>query len=408
MRIPLALLALAACSDPDVLEARQIPAALRADVDEVARGNNQFAIDLYRAIAATSPGNVALSPFSVATVLQMLDAGAAGTTDAELRAALHTTLVGERTHAAFGGVLASLEAGRAFDGYSLAIADRLFAQQGQSFRAEFLATTREHYDAELQPLDFRGNLEGARSTINQWVGAQTDGEIPELFQPGVLDDSTVLALVNAIVFKGTWDHPFDAAKTAPAPFFLAGGGTVQASMMHKHVPLAQAELPGGNLAVLPFSGDDLSFVILLPDAADGLPALEAALTADGLAQSIAAATQHIESQEIQIDLPKFSLNQQTKLIDALAALGVHTMFQQGIADLSGIDGSHNLYVSSMVHQATVSVDENGAKAAAATGGGVSDLSLAQFSANRPFLFAIYDHVTGSVLFLGRVVDPTQH
>jgi serpin B len=388
----------------DVLTARQLPGAIQADADAVVQANNQFACDLYGQLR-TTPGNVFFSPFSISTALAMTDAGAAGATDAELRRALHFTLPTAQLHPAYGALLASLNTGRSYGAYTLATANRLFGQQGFPFLPGFLAVTGDDYGAELMPVDFAGDTDAARAAINAWVAAQTDGKIAELFEQGTLDSSTVLALANAILFKGTWHKQFAPADTADAPFRRADGSTVTAPFMSKQDTLATAAIPGGLLAVMPFRGQDLSMVILLPDAVDGLPALEAQLAGATLAQWIGAAA---EGQEATVTLPKFGVTSSFDLGPVLQALGIVSAFDPASADFSGMDGQRDLYVQTAVHKAVVAVDEEGAEAAAATGIGMGRVSAPMpFVADHPFLFVIHDEVTKSILFLGRLEDPNQ-
>ena len=407
----LALLACtAACSGSgdseigDVIGARQIPEAIRPDVAAIAQANNQFACDLYAKLAVHD-GNMFMSPFSISTAMAMVDAGAAGSTDAELRGALHFTLPGERTHAAYSAVLDSLDTGRTFGAYTLATADRLFGQSGLKFSPDFLATTKNDYRAELLPVDFQHNLEAARATINGWVADQTGHRITELFPPGGLDPATVLALVNAIVFQGTWDQRFDAGATANAPFQLAQGSAVQTPMMHNHGPIATAAIPDGAIGVLPFHGKDLSMVVVMPDHPDGLPAIEAALSADAIAQWIAAAQP--DPEVVEVAFPKFAITSAVDLPTVLEQLGITSAFDPQVADLSPIDGARDLHLQQVVHRAVLAVDERGGTAAAATAVGTTPTAAIAFVVDRPFVFFIYDHVTSSVLFLGRLADPTK-
>jgi serpin B len=242
----------------------------------------------------------------------------------------------------------------------------------------------------------------AINTINGWVSEQTDAMIPELMP--ALESDTVLVLVNAIVFKGKWTTAFDRARTAPAPFTLASGERVDVTTMEKSDVVRRSAIDGGQLAVLPFRGRDLSMVLLVPAEAGGLPALQASLTADALAAAIARAGD--SEQTMQVRLPKFSFDAELPLEETLQALGITSAFDPTRADLSGIDGTRSLYVTKAVHKAVISVDEAGAEAAAGTGVGAGPVSLPpELVVDRPFLFLIYDHVTGSVLFLGRVDDP---
>jgi serpin B len=402
----LVLVLTAACSggDKDVLAARELPAAVKEDATAIAKANNQFAFDLYGELAA-EPGNLFLSPFSISTALAMVDAGAAGTTDAELRAAMHFNLAGERLHGAYRALLASLDTGRGYGAYTLAVANRLFGQTGASFVPAFLTITRRDYSAELMPVDFLADPEAARTTVNSWVADHTDRLIPELFGAGTIDSMTRLVLANAIAFKGSWENHFDQARSVSSAFKRADSTTVQATMMHKLDSIATASIPGGRLGLLPFHGKDLSMVVVLPELPGGLPAIEAQLTGDAIAQWIASA--HATPQRFDVSLPRFGITSKFDLPEVLQKLGVISAFDSNVADLSGIDGTRELYVQRVVHKATITVDENGAEAAAATGVGVGPASEPlPFVADRPFVFMIYDHVTGSILFLGRIEDPS--
>ena len=402
----LALLIPACTTGPDVLTARKLPAAIEGDATAVVAANNQFACDVYAKAAAGTATNAVFSPFSISTALAMLDAGAAGNTDTELRAALHFTLPPAQLQAAYGALLTSLDTGRSYGAYTLATADRVYGQQGFAFEQSFLDTTKDDYHAPFESLDFATNPDASRTTINQWVASQTDDKIPELFAPGSIDPSTRLVLANAIVFKGDWDTQFDPSKTMTASFHVAGGADVSTPLMHASLPIALGRFGNANLGVLPFRGKDISLVVIVPDDADGLPAIEAQLTGDALTHAIATAQPAGES--LDVTLPKFALTQNQGLDALLDSLGVHDAFVPDVADLSGIDGNHDLYVQTVIHDAMITVDEHGAEAAAATGIGVGTASLPpQLTADHSFAFAIYDSVTGSILFMGRVLDPTQ-
>jgi serpin B len=409
MRLAALILPIAACgtepTDPDLVAERALPAEVAADVLAVSHANNQFALDTLAVLPAG--GNQFFSPFSITTALWMLDAGAAGDTDAELRSALHATLPGEQAHTAYGAMLDSLEIGRDFELYTLATANRLFGQQGFGFLPAFLDLTGEAYNAPLEPVDFADG-EAARSTINSWVSDQTDAKIPELLAPGALSSDTRLALVNAILFKGKWVNQFDPAKTRDEAFTLASGEQVSVPMMQKSDDVAIVAIEGGQLGVLPFRGKDMSMMIVVPDAPDGLPALEGALTADSLAAAIATAEGQAlgEDKGNFVALPKFTFETEIDLIEPLEALGITSVFDSALADLSGIDGTRSLFVQTAVHKAVIAVDEEGAEAAAATAIGVGPTSEPpELRVDRPFVFFIYDHVTHSILFLGRVNDP---
>jgi serine protease inhibitor len=408
MRYCLGFALLAACtSAPDVMSARQIPADVAPDVAAIVQANNAFACDVYTKLS-TEPGNLFFSPFSMSTALAMIDAGAAGDTAAQLRSALHFTLPADRQNAAYGAVLASLDRGRDYGEYSLATANRLFGQAGYPFLPSFLAVTRDQYGAELEPIDF-GDAAAATATINQWVSEQTEGKIPELFEPGVLDSATRLVLANAIYFKGRWELEFNPAE--PGPFFRADGSMVTVPIMGKQDPIDVGVIRGADgtvlaqLGVLPFRGKDLSMIVLLPTARDGLPQLEAQLTAAALGDWLAAPRAPLDPRSF-VWMPKFHVESSFHLIRTLQELGIHDAFDPSLADLSGMTGGRELFVQSTEHKAWIAVDEHGAEAAAATGAGVGIVSLPpSFQVDHPFVFLIYDEVTHSVLFMGRVEQP---
>jgi serpin B len=399
--IVVALLSFVACGndvDPDLVAERQLPAAVAADVQTVSHANNQFALDLLGVLPPA--GNQFFSPFSISTAMWMLDAGAAGETDAEIRAALHATLPSAQAHQAYGAMLDSLAVGRSFDLYTLATANRLFGQDGLAFQQPFLDITADAYGAPLQPVDFRNATETV-DTINQWVSEQTEAMIPDLLES--VSPDALLVLVNAIVFKGKWALPFDRDLTRPAPFTLASGERVDVMTMETEGPVRSVAIAGGQLGMLTFRGGDLSMLVLVPDEASGLPALEASLSADSLAAAIASAP---AEYRMRVKLPRFGFESELALPQTLQALGIVSAFDPARADLSGIDGTHPLYVEKAVHKAVIAVDEEGAQAAAGTAVGTDVVSLPpELAVDRPFLFLIYDHVTGSILFLGRVDDP---
>jgi serpin B len=404
-----------ACSG-DVLKARELPSADVAVANAAVAANNAFACDLYAAIGSGSaaPANFFLSPFSISTALAMVDAGAAGETDAQLRAALHETQDADATNAAYHALLASLDTGEGFGNYTLHTADRLFGQKGFAFLPAFLTTTSDDFGAPLEPVDFAGDAGGATDTIDQWVSDQTDGKIPMLFAPGALDPTTTLVAANAIDFKGSWDSQFSPATAGP--FTRADQTMVSAQMMSDGTDeIAVAYVAGaGTIGSIPFRGRDLSFVVVLPDESDGLPAVEAQLTGSNLDAWLAAVrapnAQPAMIGQSAVVLPKFGITSQLDLASILEGLGVVDAFEPSVADFSATDGARDLYLAHVQHDAVVTVDEQGAEAVAATAASEEDQAVMEpvpFTADHPFIFLIHDEVTNAVLFMGRLGDPTQ-
>jgi len=370
----------------------------------IAEHNNFFATELYAKLSETD-GNLFFSPHSISTALAMTYAGAEGATAEQMAAALRFTLPAERLHPAFGRLSGELMAPG--QPYELAIANRLWGLHGMPFEEPFLATTREHYGAELVGVDFAGDAEGARRQINAWVAEQTRDKILDLIPPGVLDALTRLVLTNAIYFKGTWAAQFDPADTEEQPFHKADGSTVQAPLMFQKGKFRYHESPGEwQLVRLPYEGERLEMVVLLPAAESSVAALEASLGAAELDQWINSARR----RDVKVWLPKFQMESMRMLSQPMTKLGMVDAFSNKDADFDGIAKGQSLYITAIIHKAFVDVNEEGTEAAAATAVVIGARSVppppAEFRADRPFLFLIRDAETGSLLFVGRVMDPT--
>jgi len=364
-------------------------------------GNTAFAMDLYRHLAGNQQGNLFLSPASVSAALAMTRGGARGATATEMDDTLHFGLGQDRLHPAYAALDASLNSDD--DPWELAIANRLWGQQGLAFEQPFLDITRNHYGAELASVDFAGATEPTRLEINDWVSDNTAERIPELLKPGVIDASTALVLTNAIYFLGTWDKPFDPEATTDQPFTTAAGEQVQVPLMYQETAVRWTETEDLALLAMPYSGDRLEMVIALPAAHDGLPALEASLTPEVLTDW----DTHMRPAKVKVWLPRFELNAEFELSKALGDLGMPTAFGGG-ADFSGMTTATGLFISAVVHQAFVDVNEKGTEAAAATAVVMTRSArpkVTQFRADHPFLFLIRDTQTGAVLFMGRMVSP---
>ncbi|MBN2798061.1 MAG: serpin family protein, partial [Deltaproteobacteria bacterium] len=303
-------------------------------------------------------------------------------------------------HAQFGALTRDLD-GDLGRPYTLNIANRLFAQDGYPLEADFLAVNEADYGAPLESLDFAGDPEGARGYINGWVADQTADMIDELLKPGVISSSTCLVLTNAIYFKASWANQFDPADTT-AGTFHAPAGDVSAQMMSASVEADYAELDDLTVLSLPYEGEDLSFIALLPHDEQGLAALQASLSPE----TLSAWTDSAWRTEVMVQLPTFELRSSVALKDTLQGLGMIDAFDGLIADFSGIADT-GLFISDVAHEAVVIVDEEGTEAAAATA--VVDVGTAMpavFTGDHPFLFIIQDNLTGSILFMGQLNDPT--
>ncbi len=390
-----------ACDHPCPARSAMTSAADLPAATVVAEAGVRFALDLYRELAGER-GNLFLSPYSVSAALSMTYAGARGLTAEEMARVLHVPGDAERWHEAFGSLQTDL--GRSRDGYTISIANRLWGQQGQKFRASFLDVTHEEYGAELSQLDF-SVPERARMIINAWVAEQTQQKIQELLAQGTIDDSTRLVLTNAIYFKGTWLTQFDPERTTDAPFYVIPERPVTVPMMHRKGRFAYGEFEGLKVLEMPYSGNEMTMVLLLPLETDGLAELERKLTDDNLGQWIGS----LNELEVQVAVPRFTVSSKLDLAALLTSMGMASAFDPRSADFSGMTGGRELFISAAVHQAYVEVNEEGTEAAAATGivmGLTSARPGPSFIADHPFLFLIRDRASGAVLFLGRLQDPS--
>ena len=317
---------------------------------------------------------------------------------------LHFTVPQEELPPALAALAAKLHGEVKTEGYQLRIANRLWGQKGYHFLPAFLQTTRDNFGAELGQLNFAEDADAARRTINGWVEEQTEQKIKELIPPGLLNAMTRLVLTNAIYFKGDWQNKFAAAATHNAPFSLATQDRVIVPMMGQKAMFAYADADDLQLIELPYVARNLSMVVLLPKAADGLPGLEKKLSVETLKKW----TSELKMQTVEVVLPKFSTTSSFRLEKVLASMGMPLAFS-GSADFSGMTGNRELFLSAVIHKAYVDVKERGTEAAAATAGGMAMAGRPEphptFRADHPFLFLIRDNRTGSILFLGRLMNP---
>jgi serpin B len=375
-----------------------------ADPAALVRGNTRFALDLYAKLCAESQGNVFCAPQSISTALAMTYAGAHGETERQMARTLHFDLGQDKLHAAFGALAEalSLEGTEGRDQSTLVTANRLWGQEGERILPSFLEVVRTHYGGGFETVDFRAAAESARLAINAWTAAQTADRIKELFQEGEIDAATVLVLVNAVHFKGTWWIRFDPQRTRNRDFHVRGQEAATVPMMNLTGDFGYFESDLLQAVSLPYDGKRLEMVVLLPAARAGLADLEAALTAENLERWLG----QLRKQTVQVSLPRFATRSRFELSRTLAEMGMPAAFS-GAADFSGINGRpHDLFISLVVHEAFVEVNEQGTEAAAATGvtmkRGGRPLT---FLADHPFIFLIRDSESGSVLFLGRIVRP---
>ena len=287
--------------------------------------------------------NVFFSPLSLVSALAMTRLGARDATASQMQAALRLAHIPESdVHSALGEINALLNTTEA-NTYLLKIANRLFANRDYTFSEDYLSSTREHYDAEAQVLDFAGDSEGSRVTINKWIEEQTATKIRDLLPPDSINNLTAMVLTNVIYFKGDWKEQFDHRDTHPEPFHLTPDDTIEVDMMHKedkfHVGFSE-ELDCRSLE-LPYKGGDLSMVLIIPNKLCGLKEVEERINANNIKPLIICP----DKIKVMVAIPKFKLEFESQLKSKLQSLGMTDAFEYGKADFSGMDGTQQLYLS---------------------------------------------------------------
>lgn len=378
--------------------------------DALTAGNSAFALDLYQHVRS-KPGNLFYSPYSISTALAMTWAGAKGETETAMAETLHFTLPQADLHPAFNWLDLELESrgqgasGADGKGFRLNVVNALWGQMGYPFEGLFLDTLALDYGAGMHIVDFMNKPQEAVDIINGWVTDQTEGKIEKLVPLEAITPDTVLVLTNAIYFNAAWRDPFEPANTADGQFALDDGTTVTVPMMHNNPEMPYGEGQGYQAVALPYDGDELSMLILLPEKGT-LDAFEASLDTAALDGIVSGMSGH----QVDITMPKFKFEYELGLRDTLKSMGMEIAFTPGAADFTGINSGGKPYIQDVLHKAFVGVNEAGTEAAAATAVIIGDESAPQpasISLDHPFLFLIRDNATGSILFLGRVADPTK-
>jgi serpin B len=376
-------------------------------VQPVVKGNTEFALNLYAQLKERD-GNLFFSPYSISTALAMTYAGARGDTAEQMGFVLNYPMHPNVLNPAYGALISELNDPNRADHYQLSIANALWGQKDYTFLDAFIQLNKDYYHAGLENVDFVSETEHTRRQINQWVEDKTNDKIKDLIPQGALDAMTRLVLTNAIYFKGDWACQFDEAATEDADFFVSPDKTVKAPLMFQKEKFNYGENEMLQVLQLPYNGDELTMLVLLPKARDGLAALENELTAETLAEW----QKQLRNRDIEVYLPKFKMTSQFSLSGILAKMGMPDAFDIGKADFSGMTGNNDLFISAVLHKAFVEVNEEGTEAAAATGIIMTTKSVEiapppVFRADHPFVFVIQDNKTESILFVGRVADPTE-
>ena len=411
------LLGLAACAQSvsgEVIKSDKervsTPEVSQTDLTNLVAGNSYFAFDLYQ-VLAREDGNLFYSPYSISVALAMTYAGARGQTEEQMADVLRFLLAQQKLHPAFNGLDIELnqrgEGAEGKDGeeFRLNVVNAIWGQKDYKFLPEFLDVLAENYGAGLRLLDFVSQPEESRVTINDWVSDQTEERIEDLVPEGAIDSLTRLVLTNAIYFNAAWESPFEENATSDGSFHLLDGSEVTVSMMRQTKSFGYAEGDGYQALELFYDGRELSMVIMLPESGR-FEEFQSSIN-EGLVNEIIAS---MSGERIALTMPRFEFDSSFGLVETLAEMGMPIAFTTG-ADFSGMTGNHDLFIGDVIHKAFVSVDETGTEAAAATAVVMQMTAIPQppleVSIDRPFIFLIRDIETGTVLFVGRVLDPSQ-
>lgn len=391
--------------------ASNISAADSNNIKTTVAGNTDFALTLYGKLKddqnATAPkGNLFFSPYSISTALAMTYGGARGETQKQMADVLHFTPSRQNLYSAFGVIQKQLVQKDKSCGYQLLLANALWGQKGEPFLKEFLDLTKCYYGAGLNQLDFVNETEQSRRTINSWVEEKTNNKIKDLIPPGGVDKQTALVLTNAIYFKGEWKTKFSWWKTRKADFAVSAKDKVKVPMMHLKEDFKYYEDEKLQALELPYKGDEISMLVLLPSDTEGIRELGNTLTAESLNVLLSK----MWMTKVDVYFPKFKLVWGAfSLKNALIKLGMTDAFDCKKADFSGINGIGFLFISDVFHKAFIEVNEKGTEAAAATGVVLAKSAhiVRVFRADHPFIFVIKDNRSGSILFMGRVMNPAE-
>lgn len=369
--------------------------------EETVQGNNGFAFGIFEQIEKEGE-NVFFSPYSISSALAMTYTGAEGTTQKEMQKVFgfsENKKAQAKDYHLLNKHLDTLSDKKV----ELNVANSLWCQEDFNFLENFLNINKKYYQAGIKKVDFKNNHPGARKQINQWVEQNTDNKIKDLIQEDMLSPSVRLVLANAIYFKGMWEYPFDKSKTRPETFYMSEDHRKKIPFMHGSVSVNYYEDELAQVIELPYAGEDLSMMILLPQEVSGIHKLQSKLD-ECLYREY---QESMFSKKVEVWFPKFKVETQYNLNDPLMNLGMKSAFSKG-ADFSGMTGEKELFISDVAHKAFVEVSEEGTEAAAATGAVMSKTSLVkkvEFKADHPFIYLIKDNRTGAILFMGRMNEP---
>ena len=374
-------------------------------IAEVITANNQFAIDMYQQINGQSQQvekNVFFSPYSLSTAMAMLYAAAEEETKAQIQKTFHypaPAILSPNSAALYN------QFNKPNPDYKLATVNDLWMQQGLTPTKSYIDTVQRYYSGQVTALDFEGSPDPARQTINKKITEKTKQMIPELLPKGSIKSDTAVVLTNAVYFKGDWTLPFKAERTSAQPFYNAIGRASTVQMMRQQSYFDYYEDKHIQVVQLPYKGDDLSMLVVLPKFNHKLAMQQLAKSLN--ATKIKQWSSDLVRQEVNLHLPKFKLDARYQMKTLLADMGMPRAFNNG-AEFNLYTDGPPIKLDEVYHQAVVTVDEKGTEAAAATGAVGMYVGMSypvEFKADHPFMFVIKDNKTDAILFLGQVNKP---
>ncbi|XP_014448408.1 serpin B6 [Tupaia chinensis] len=378
-------------------------------MDSLSKANGTFALNLLKVLTEDNSKNVFFSPMSLSSCLAMVLMGAKGNTAAQMTKALSFNERGDGgvdVHQGFQQLLSALTKPDAQ--YLLRTANRLFGEKSYEFLSSFKDSCCKFYESEMEELDFIDATEKSRKHINTWVEKKTEGKITELLSPDSVNSLTKLVLVNAIYFKGNWEKQFNKDFTRESPFKVSKDVVKPVQMMYMKSTFKMTYIGEifTTILVLPYVGQELNMLIMLPDENTNLKTVEEEITYEKFLDW--TRDDMMDEEEVEVSLPRFKLEENYDMEAVLRKLGMTDAFDQGSADFSGMSSRRDLFLSKVVHKSFVEVNEEGTEAAAATAA-IMMMRCARitprFRADRPFLFFIRKQQTNGILFAGRFSSP---
>jgi serine protease inhibitor len=366
-------------------------------------GISNFSFSLYGAIERS--GNEFISPYSISAALLLLSLGTDGTTKKQILSSMFTTGMVNDVHLGYKTLNTKIES-RANTGVTLSVTNRLFASDRFTILQKYFTDSLTYYGSEVQRLDFTTQAEQSRVLINNWISTQTHDKIRDMMPKGSINGNTIMVLANAIYFKGMWKRKFDARRTIKKNFMVGPNNQMQVNMMHDQFKAMSGEHTALNCKVLqlPYSGDQVSMVLILPNDKNGLTQLENRLTFAKFQELLSG----LRKQDTIIRIPKFKVEESYDLKPILRHLGISEIFDRTAANFTKLN-SHGVYVSDALHKSYIEVNEESSEAAAATTIKMVFTSAMtppfEFIAAHPFMFVILDNETKTTLFMGRYVEP---